>query len=156
MTQAELTALKTLINSDVTNQTRNEIQITQWVNDYASPDWWVYRTSVPVVEVGDAINASELAGLTALNLQRLQAMTGDLSGGTIHAANADRRAGFDSVFSGAGGATTRANLAVVWRRKANRFEKQQSTGTGSTGSPATMTWEGSVTTQNVVDALTKG
>lgn len=157
LTPAQLATLKTAINADpvlaaIPNTPDGAFTIADAFNAFASPDFWVYRTNVPITEIGDAINATELVGLTALNLQRLQAMTGDLSGGSINAAVDDRRAGFDQIFSGAGGNTTRPALAVVWRRRAKRVEKLFATGTGSTGQPAKMAFEGSISYQDVLDA----
>jgi hypothetical protein len=123
-------------------------------NATASPEFWAYRTDVPVREVGDEIDATEIAGLTAIKLQRLQALTGELSGGFINAAKPDRRAGLDEVFSGAGGNITRARLVVLWRRRATVAERLFATGTGSTGSPATMTAEKSVSLAEVSAART--
>jgi hypothetical protein len=120
-------------------------------NSNATPDFWVYKTSVSNEAIGDAMNGTEIAGLLNLPMQRLQVLAA-YSGGTQNPSRADRRAAFDQVFSGAGGAMTRASLAVLWRRLATRAEKLYATGAGSTGSPATMTFEGSLTFAEVLSA----
>lgn len=119
----------------------------------ASPDFWVFRTNVPLGEVGKTFNATELAGLTSLNTQRLQNLAAWLVVG-VNPSLAAIRQFFDDVFSGAGGANTRTALAVIWRRRATRVEKLFATGgDGSSGNPATMAAEGSLNFQNVLDAM---
>lgn len=116
--------------------------MADWFNQAST--FTVWRTSVPISEIGDAVIATELVGLTALNLQRLQALTGDLAAGSINASIADRRSGFDQVFSGAGGAGTRAALLVLWKRLALRIEKLYATGTGTNATPGTVVYEGTI------------
>lgn len=110
--------------------------------------YFVWKTTVPIRDVGDAIVATELAGLTGLNIDRLSCIA-QLSQMGINASKADRRAAFDDIFSGAGGANTRAALLVLWKRTARRIEKLFATGTGTTGSPATLTFEGQVTGDDI-------
>lgn len=109
----------------------------------ASPIFTVWKTIVPIGEVGRAFNTTELAGLTSLNTQRLQNLAAWLAAG-VNPSLASDRAFFDDVFSGAGGTNTRAALAILWRRQATRFEQLYATGTGSDPSPATLVVEGSV------------
>lgn len=116
--------------------------------ELASPTFTVWRTNVTVTQVGDNINASELAGLTSLNATRLQTIAVYSEAG-INASKADRRQFFDDVFSGAGGTTTRAQLLILWKRLATRIEKILATGTGSDPSPATMGYEGPVSASDV-------
>jgi len=54
-----------------------------------------------------------------------------------------------AVFSGAGGATTRANLTAISKRDATRIEKLLATGTGSDAVPAVMAFEGNVSYQDI-------
>jgi hypothetical protein len=112
----------------------------------------VWRTSVTNEEIGDAMNGSEVAGLASLPMQRLQVLAA-LSNGTQNPSRFDRRDAFDRIFSGAGGQLTRAALAIIWRRLANRGEQLFATGTGSDASPATMTFEGGVTFSDVAAAM---
>jgi hypothetical protein len=157
LTPAQLTALQAAINAetDPTFVGYRNAGATGWMASWfnEASTFVVWKTSVPVKEVGDAINAAELAGLTALNLQRLQAMCGDLSGGFINPANADRRSGFDDVFSGAGGQVTRVSLATLWKRNATRGEKVFATGTGTTVAPGTLVYEGTISDSDVVRAI---
>lgn len=119
--------------------------------ELASPANIVWRTNVPLGEVGKTFNATELAGLSSLNTQRLQNLAAWLSGG-VNPSLASVRQFFDDIFSGAGGANTRAALLVIWKRSATRIEKILATGTGSDPSPATMGFEGAISPQDVADA----
>jgi len=121
-------------------------------NAQASPAFTVWKRLVTITEVGDKINGTELAGLSSLNATRLQTVV-VLSAGGVNPSLADRRQFFDDIFSGAGGATTRANLLALWKRTARRIEKVLATGTGSDASPATMGYEGTISFQDVLDAM---
>lgn len=111
-------------------------EIAAWYNGQASPSFTVWKKFVTITEIGDKINGTELAGLSSLNATRLQTVV-VLSAGGVNPSLTDRRQFFDDIFSGAGGATTRAALLVLWKRLANRIQKLLSTGTGSDASPAT-------------------
>jgi hypothetical protein len=102
-------------------------------NAAASPTYWVYKSVVSVGEVGDAMDANEVAGLTTANTSRLQVFQQYAPVG-FNFSVANRRVGFTSVFSGAGGVNTRANLDALWRRAATFLEKLLATASsGNTG-----------------------
>jgi hypothetical protein len=154
MTPAQLATLKAAILADpaLSSQPMNSdgaYAIAQALNLSASPNWTVWKTEVAMVEVGKNINGSELGGLTTANHTRLQTII-QISGGTINPSLADQRAFFDDVFSGAGGALTRAKLLILWKRLATRGEKLYTTGTGSDASPATLVFEGNIDYQYVL------
>lgn len=113
------------------------------LNASASPTFTVWKTSVSLTQIGDKINGTELAGLTSLNVSRLQVIA-QYSDMGVNPSLADRRQFFDDIFSGAGGATTRAQLLVLWKRAATRFEKIFANGAGSDASPATIVVEGAI------------
>lgn len=157
LTPAQLQTLKTNIAADpifgpLPLSTGNAIIIANGYNANASPDFTVYKTNVSINDVGKKMNGAELAGLTTANQTRLQTIALYLAGG-VNPSLADNRAFFDDIFSGAGGTTTRANLLVLWKRLARRVEKLFATGTGSVASPATMVFEGTITPQEVIDAI---
>jgi hypothetical protein len=129
----------------------NAWQIAAWYNGQAAPDFVVWKTNVAIGAVGDAINATELAGLTSLNTTRLQAIAQYAPGG-INPSLPDRRQGFNDIFSGAGGVNTRANLLALWKRPATRVEKLLAAGTGSDASPATLAFEGPLSAADVMNA----
>ena len=121
-----------------------------WLN--AKGTFVVWRTSITNDELGDAMNGTEVAGLSSLNMQRLQVLAA-YSGGSQNMARADRRAAFDAVFSGAGGATTRAAMAILWKRNAMRVEQALATGTGTTATPGLLVYEGEISETDAVRLL---
>jgi hypothetical protein len=150
MTNAQLQALRTSIAADpalaaMPNTADAADVIAAAYNAPVAPDFWVYKTSVSNEAIGDAMNGTEVAGLASLAMQRLQVL-GAYSNGTQNPSRADRRAAFDAAFTGAGGAATRAALAVLWRRLATRIEKLFAVGpgTGTAAAPATLAFEGVV------------
>lgn len=156
LTSAQLATLKADIQADSTlnakpNNPDGNTDIANAYNANASPLFTVWKTNVTITRVGDAFNGTELAGLTTANQTRLQTIA-QFSPMGVNPSLADRRQFFDDVFSGAGGTTTRANLLALWKRLARRGEKLFATGTGSDASPATLTFEGVLTYQDVSQA----
>ena len=69
---------------------------------------------------------------------------------------ADVESYWDTTFSGAlggQGQATRDALVALWRRFALRGEKLYATGTGTTVSPGSLVVEGSISNDNIVQAL---
>lgn len=147
LTTAQLQTLKTAILADPTAnafyQAGDLSGLAAYYNGPASPAFIVWRTLVSIGEVGRTFNATELAGLTSLNTQRLQNLAAWLEAG-VNPSLATTRQFFDDVFSGAGGANTRAALLAIWKRSATRLEKVFATGTGSDAAPATLAVEGTL------------
>lgn len=128
-------ALRTADNADA---------VARWYNGLASPEFVLWKFSVSLEDVGDAINGQNVADMTAANADRLSVFFNIMPGG-VKPFRADHRAFFNDVFSGAAGTETRATLdgtnpqnPGLWRRIANRIEKLLSTGTGSYADPATI------------------
>jgi hypothetical protein len=148
LSPSQQSTLRTLVLAEpslaTARQNGDDQAIANWLNANALPDHWVYKSSVTNEEIGDAMNGTEIAGLASLAMQRAQ-MLANYSNGTQNPSRFDRRDAFARIFSGAGGATTRAALEVLWRRLASVAEKALATGAGSTGSPATAGWEGKIT-----------
>lgn len=109
-----------------------------------------WKSLVPIGDIGRAINAAELGGLSTLNNTRIQTLCVLLQGG-VSPALASQRAFWDDVFSGAGGVNTRAALLALWKRLMRNVEKVFATGTGSDASPATLTFEGTVDANDIQD-----
>ena len=123
LTSAQLTTLASDINAPanaaalgafITN--KDATQIASFYNVQASPAWTVWKTSADITAIGDNIVATELAGLTSINATRLQTIALYSPNG-VNPSLPDRRAFFDDVFSGAGGAATRAKLLILWKRQ---------------------------------------
>lgn len=120
----------------VPNFSDGNAAVAGWYNLPATPTFTVWRKLVSIQEVGNNLNGTELAGLTSVNHTRLQTVV-MLSQSGIDASLGDRRQFFDDIFSGTGGATTRAQLLTLWKRTATAAQKLFATGTGSVAFPAT-------------------
>lgn len=156
LTPQQLTTLKNSIAADPVlnakpNNSDGAFDIAAAYNLPASPSFTVWKTKVVVAEIGDKFNGAELAGLTTANQSRLQTIAVYSAQG-LNPSLPDRRAAFDDIFSGAGGALTRANLLALWKRLATRGERLYATGTGSDASPGTLVFEGQITIDDVIAA----
>ena len=156
LSPAQLTTLKAAIVADSTlnafpNNSDGAFAIADLLNQTASPAFTVWKTNVAISQVGANFNGTELAGLTTGNQSRLQTIAQYLSGG-VNPSLIDVRQMFDDIFSGAGGTNTRAKLLILWKRLANRAEKIFATGTGTDAAPATLTFEGTLSYQDVQTA----
>jgi hypothetical protein len=156
LTAQQLQTLKADILADPAlnaqpNNSDGAFAIAAAYNLAASPAFTVWKTNVSIKQVGDKFNGTELAGLTTGNQTRLQTIA-SFSVDGVNPSLPDRRQFFDDVFSGAGGANTRANLLALWKRTATRAEKLFATGTGSDQFPATMSFEGTLSFQDVLIA----
>lgn len=158
MTSTQKAAFKSDILANPDSGVQAKILVQDWdgiatfYSANASPAFIVWKSIVVVAAVGDAINGTELAGLSSLNNTRLQTLVA-LSANGLNPSLANRRQFFDDIFSGAGGVLTRASLLALWKRSATRLEKLFATGTGSDASPATLVVEGTVNAQTVSDAM---
>ena len=156
LTTAQLATLKTAILADPVlnafpNNTDGNPEIAKAFNLPAAPAFTVWRTNISNTEIGNSFVGTELAGMTTGNQTRLQVIA-QYSAEGVDPSRPDRRAFYDDVFSGAGGANTRAKLLIAWKRLATRAEKLFATGTGSDAAPATMTFEGALSYVDVYNA----
>jgi len=156
LTTQQLATMKAdiLANPDLNSKPNNSdgaFEIARLYNLAASPNFTVWKTNVAINDVGQKFNGTELAGLTSLNHTRLQTLATYLILG-VNPSLPDTRQFFDDIFSGTGGATTRANLLTLWKRLATRAEKLYATGTGTDPAPATLTFEGAVSYSDVQTA----
>ena len=160
LTPTQNATLKAFIENDVVlnafpNNEDGADSIANIINQEETPDFTVWKTSVPLVQVGDAFDGGEFESLTTAETGRLTAFaaystdSGFEAGGGINPSLPDRRQFFDDIFSAAGGTITRPNLAILWRRLASTVEKLFSTGTGTDVDPATLDFEGDITRQEV-------
>lgn len=145
LTTQQLQMLKADIAADPVlsaypNNSDGSYEIAKAYNLQASPNFTVWKKSVPVSDVGEAMKSSEVAGLTTADTNRLMVLV-QYAGGNFNPSLTETRAGFDDIFSGAGGTQTRQALLVLWRRLATRGEKLFATGTGTDASPATSAFE---------------
>jgi hypothetical protein len=127
----------------------------------ASPDFWVWRTSVTKSEF---VNSTSGDG-TTFNwtgtgfIGRSQGERDawrEIFNGTdsCNPSLANVRQAFADIFSGATAPApaNRTHLLAVARRRCSRAERLYTTGTGSTASPAVMGWEGTLGGDDVQNA----
>ena len=147
LTPSQLVTLKNAILADPAlnsqpNTSDGAFAIAAAMNLNAVPDFFVWRTNVPTSDCKKAMVWTEFIGRSQGERDAWMFM---LSNGIINAADSNVRQGILDIFSGPSGATTRANLTAIANRVSTRAEKLFATGTGSSGSPATMTAEGALT-----------
>ena len=156
LTPQQLTALKDDIAADpvlslIPQTSDGAFEVAQAYNLEASPLFWVWKSLVSLGDVGRAFVASEVESLTTAENGRLQTFAQyNITG--ISPSRIDHRTFFDGVFSGAGGAGTRAALDTLWKREVLRIEQLLATGTGSLASPATLGHEGTISYRDVLAA----
>ena len=151
LTTAQLQALKAVIVADpaLNSQPMNSdgaFFIAAELNKVASPAFVVWRTDIPTKDIKKAVVWTEYIGRSQGERDAFVLIN---SNGIVNAADANIRQGFSDIFSGPGGANTRANLNAIAKRNATRAEKALATGTGSDASPAVMSFEGSLSYQEV-------
>lgn len=170
LTQAQLVVLKAdiLASPDLVgfpNNADGNFEIARLYNLAASPDFWVWRTSVPKHEIV-SVQSTDADGVTTRSfiwagngfITRAageQAAWEELFNATlaVNAALPNVRQAFADIFSGTGNAASnRTHLLNVARRKATRAEKLFAAGTGTAAVPGTMGFEGAVSYQDVETA----
>lgn len=136
----------------------NNQAIVSWYALNVSPDYWIYRKSVPAKEVADAINLQNMVDIVASDMDRVLAMfrIRNLDGGEFHGDVESDRTAWDDVFSAAAGDESQQAIAALWTRLATNFESvfALSTGTGADAANAdTVSLEGVPSLQDVRDAV---
>ena len=161
LSTAQLQTLKTWLLANAGAMT--DQQAADALNATASPDFWVWRTSVSKHELVTQPSVDGTTFTWAGNgfITRSvgeQTCWSELFNSTLttNPSLPNVRQAFSDIFSGTGNAAAnRTHLLAAGRRKATLAEKLLATGTGSTASPATMGSgaEGEVSSQDVVDSL---
>ena len=144
LSTTQTTTLRSAILADQTAAamyaTGNLTGLAAWLNALATPDFYYWRPNVGVDEMENAWVGTDIDGMSALNMQRLQLqllLTTSRSG-VFDMSRADRRAGFENPFGTNQSNASRVAMRALWKRKATRFEKLFATGTGSDASPAVL------------------
>jgi hypothetical protein len=170
LTPNQLTALKADILADPAFTTGSpalkdtpdgRFAIAAAYNLPAALDFWVWRTYITKNEI---VSSTTTDGTTwtwvgngfITRSAGEQAAWTELfnASGSINASLPQVRAAFGDILSGAGNAAAnRTHLLTVARRKATRAEKLFASGSGTTGTPGTMTFEGAITFTDVDSAL---
>ena len=170
LTNAQLVALKAHINADNalkailqahTPPTPDDYQsVSNAMNLTASPDWWVWRTSVSKEEFTNTTSVDNTTFSWSTYISRSQ---GERDGwrelfsisGAVNPALTNVRQAIADIFSGAGGAANRTHLLTIARRLATRAEKLfcvTQVSVGTTAAPATMTHEGLLDGDHIKEA----
>ena len=138
------------------------LAVASWYNLNASPDYWVWRTSVAK---GEYVNATSVDGTTfnwtgAGFITRSQGERDawrEMFNGTntVNPSLAQVRQAFSDIFSGATAPApaNRTHMSAISRRNAKNGEKLFATGAGSTVAPSVMGYEGNISLQDVNSAL---
>jgi hypothetical protein len=124
--------------------------MANWLNELTSPAWIVWRTNVPPAEYRDAITWTEVDALTAGKARIWEWITQNMTA-ALNAGSANVRTGLADCW--ASNTTTRTNLLAIAKRTATKAEKLFSTGTGTTATPATLGWEGMLSPDDIVRAI---
>lgn len=154
LTPAQLQTLKAAILAETTpafvalRQANDETGMAAWYNTAGTFVAW--KSSVTIAATGAVFNGTEWAGMTSANHTRLQTVAQYLA--TYNPGIADIRAMFNDIWS-SGGTNTRAALLALWKRFATRGERVFATGTGTDAAPGSLTFEGTISAQDISDAL---
>lgn len=161
LTTAQLQAIKADIAADGTlnskpNNSDGNFEIAAIYNQAASPDFFVWKTSVTVTEImQNGFDWTRVDNLTVGKARIWEFMTAI---GTIRPNQANVRAGIEACFSvEVGDQTTRQAIYNHSVRLASRIEKLLATGSGTAPShhgvgPATMESEGPISYSEIEQA----
>jgi hypothetical protein len=156
LTTEQLALLKAAIVADpvlnaLPNNTDSAFEIAAQFNALENPAFVVWETHVSVDEImRNGMDWARVDNLT-VGKARIWDWLGRL--GTFDASRANVRAGIDAAWVGtAADLAVRASIYTHCKRNATRAEKVLATGTGSDASPATMTFEGTLSYQDAFNA----
>src|SRR5262245_3572185 len=137
--------------ADVPHDASGAMVVATAYNLNASPEFWVWRTSVPPEDYtgANSIVWTEVDQLTAGRARIFEWMTGLLTR-PLNAADLNIRQGLADTFGAS--SQTRTNLQVILRRLATRAEALYATGTGTPASPGTLVFEGDLVWQDIMYA----
>lgn len=150
MTPQQLAALKAdiLLDPALSAKPMNSdgaFDIAVAYNLPASPQFVVWKTNVPASEIMS--NGFVWTAVDALTVGKARIWDWMTRYGSINPSKANVRQGLSDCF-GAGSAMQTA-IAPHLKRDATRAERLFATGTGSTGSPGTLVFEGTLSYQDV-------
>ena len=161
LTPEQYAALKADINNtpalaSLPNNSDGAFAIRAHYTQAGSPDFFVYRTSVPVATeiMRNGFDWTRVDNLTVGKSRIWEYMT---AAGVIDPSQANVRAGIIAVFVTAADEGMRLAIFNHCQRKANRAEKLFATGGGTTVTeqgtgPATMTFEGALLLDDIIAA----
>lgn len=157
----QLTTLKAAILANPTcsvpYQAGNDLQTAECMNQTAVPSFTVWKTRMTVEDANKLVNWTEYIGRSAGERDAWGAMWRT---GAVNPADLNVRQGFADMFSGASGVNTRTALLAAAKRLATLAEKALvlvgvGFGVGTNADPATMTFEGLLSPQDIRDTRTE-
>lgn len=157
LTPAQQVTLKAAIlaNNDISGTIPGPdgaFAIADYLNIIASPAFIVWRSDVNPDEVMK--NGMDWTQVDNLSVGKARIWEWLTKLGTINATKPNVRAGIDATWTGtAAMLLVRAAVYVHCKRSANRVEKLLATGTGTDLSPATMTYEGTVSYLDIMQTM---
>ena len=119
----------------------NPAAIAAAYNVEATPNFFVWKTSVSPEEYIEATVWTEVDALTVGKARIWEWVTKGQTA-AINPSKVNVRQGLADCW--ASNTTTRTNLLAAGKRLANKVEKLLATGTGTEGTPATLTFEGQI------------
>ena len=162
MTPAQLLILKNDILADpplnsFPNNSDGNTAIAMLYALTALPDFWVWKTRLTKGECTQVVSVDGTAfawtgtGFIARSAGERDCWNAQFDSGWCNPSLPNVRQAFQDIFSGATAPApaNRTHLLAVSRRRATRIEQLLATGAGSTASPATMSFEGALTYQDV-------
>lgn len=164
LSNQQLQAVKTAILADPALASQpmtsgGALVIAEALNAQAAPDFIVWRTSLARHDIltGTSIEGTTFTWTGGAYITRSQGERDAFremfnSTGSVNPRTPTIISAFNDIFSGAGGATNRAHIEAVSKRKATRVEKITASGTGSLASPATLSFEGAISGEDVQQA----
>lgn len=162
LTTQQLQAIKTYIDSvpELAAQPLNSdgaFAIAAELNKVASPAFIVWRTSVMQDEITQNGFTWTLVDGLSVGTARIWEWLFDNSTRSINPSKVNVRQGIADVWSGtAGKLAVQAAVLGHCKRSATVVEKLLATGAGSDATPATMSFEGSISYQEVEQARQQG
>jgi len=163
MTSVQLATLKTDVQADsalnaLPHTADSALVIAATYDLVASPDYWVWRTSVTRADIYDTVDFEggswDWTTYKNQSVTEQNAWTQIFMGDRANFAQANVRAGVNAIFTGTGApAAQRAHCLSVGRRKGTRYEKLFATGAGSTAAPSVMALESPLSPQDVMQAM---
>lgn len=116
--------------------------LSGWLNSASTFITW--RSDVLAEETGNAWVGTDIDGMSALNMQRLQLLLASSPSGVFDMTRADRRAGFENPFGASASNPSRVAMRAAWKRAATQAERALATGTGTDATPGVLTFSGAV------------
>ena len=155
LTTAQQTTLAAAIRADTDPAVvaaldiRNDVALAELYN--AASTFIVWRTNVQPDEYRDAITWTEVDALTTGSKYRIWEWLTMSMTAPINFARLNVRQGLTDCW--ASNTTTRTNLLTIAKRAATKAEKLFATGTGTTATPGTLGWEGTLSYTDIGVAL---